>query len=160
MKKIRIIMLLSFSLALSIPATAQKISEKLCNNIFDSVDSLMKPTKVYRRHLFTADCDFEFYVDDKTSVLLSIEQYENEKESRESFSENSFDFYGDSRKKTRVASFTSFKHWDEIGLFLSKRKHDSYLLIRKRQFLIQIFSDDRQSLLRIEKLLRNIDFEN
>lgn len=158
--KCRLDFLLGFFLALSVPVIAQKTPEMLCNSVFDSVDSVLKPTKIFRRHIFTTDCDFEFETINNESVLISLSKYDNEEESRKSFDENSKDPYGEPRKQRSFASATYLKHWDGVGLYLSKRKYDSYLLIRKDRFVVKIFSDDRKTLLSIERLLRSVKFND
>lgn len=158
--KCRLDLFLGFFLALSVPVTAQKTPEMLCNSVFDSVDSVLKPKKIYRRNIFTTDCDFEFETINKESVLFSLSKYDNEEESRKSFNENSKDPYGELRKQRSFASATYLKHWDAVGLYLSKRKYDSYLLIRKDRYIVKIFSDDRKTLLILEKLLRSVKFND
>ena len=152
----RYIPLLMALLVFSIPVLAQEIPAPLCNGVFDAVGSAMKPTKIYRRDLFTTDCDFEFESQGKGKVLLSITRYETEADSRDGFVEESKDAAGDPRKKGRLDSRAAIEFWDEIALFPSARAHNSYLLLRKSQFVIQILSDDRQVLLELEKLLREL----
>lgn len=149
---------MGFLAAFAISANAQKISETLCNTIFNSVNFSIKPSKVYRRYILSDVCDFEFEVVTKAKVLLSIEEHDNAETSRKAFIEGAKNVYGEERPKADLRSASSVKYWDDIGLFLSKKKFDSYLLLRKSQFTIQVFSDDREILVRIEKLLRDISF--
>lgn len=133
--------------------TAQNEAQNLCGSIFDAVASSMRPEHIYRRHVFEKSCDYEFVTDNDSKILVSIEQYENERESRKAFIEDSKDFYGNLRQRKRVSS-VSVKYWDDIGFFVSKPRHNTYLLLRRKRIMVTVFSDNVQTLFRIEKLLR------
>lgn len=153
----KILIFTIFTLVFSGSTEAQKISEEMCNLVFDSVVSVLKPTKVYRRHIYSADCVFEFDVENNNGVSILIEQSESEEAVIKSFSENSKDAYGDRRKNSLVPR-NSTKYWDDVRLFRSTRKFDSFLLLRKKNILLQIFSDNERVLLILEKQLRRVVF--
>ncbi len=133
----------------------QGISEELCNRVFNAIDSVEKPRKVYRRDIYRDDCSYSFVVADG-SVLVSIEKLPNKEESRRAFDEGTLDVYGDRQKRD---SYKATYPWDEIALFKSSKKHDSYMLLRENLLVITIFADVEFLFRRFEKIVASAGVE-
>lgn len=138
-------------------AAAQVISEKLCESVFASVDSLLNPTKTYRREVYDSDCDFEFRSGEGEGISLTLEKHRTGKESRKAYKEQLTGGFWFCKKY--VSHPFSSKYWDDAALYWSGRPFDNFMVLRKEVFLVTIFTYDPQTFVKLEKLLRDVDFE-
>lgn len=72
---------------LSIPVFGQKISNELCERVFDSADKVVTPTHVYRRDSYTHDCKYE-YDGNGGQVYVSVELFGNLPAAKEEVNQN------------------------------------------------------------------------
>ncbi len=147
----------------------QNISEKSCKEVFELAKDKLNITKIYSSEVYDTDCLLGFTTNDKTSVLISIEKYISDKESQAEIKRqweetleldeltrlnpnNKCESEKPSDKKIDLAN------WNEA--YISKSKGDNVLLLRRDNFVINIFSNTTFDILSvIEKRINRIKLE-
>lgn len=138
----------------------QEISSQLCNTIFDSITKSLEPSKTFRRNIYNTDCDFEFIIPGNIKVLLTIERYQTKRQSHKSFNDDLAQFI--ILKDKSFLNKTSYRgYWDEVAIYQSNESdgNDNFVLLRKKTYVIEMFSDKLEILNNLEQMLRDIEFK-
>ncbi len=140
---------------------AQTNVERICNDAFDRVKAAFHPSHVSRRDIFTTDCDYEFRTADRGSLLFSIEKFKSSEKAALSVSESLTDYQDPDLGfgKTRwIQVLPTDEFWSDANLFLSIRGYDTFILLRKDNFVVQAFSDDLSILEDTKQAIRSLKF--
>lgn len=144
--------------AFTMSALSQESIRSTCEESFKAIAKSIKISKVYRRDIYSADCDFEFMTGSGVNALVSIERFESEKGGKEGFHDD-LDLYGGlSSYEQSIQKITADGNWNEARFFKSKSKTENFLLLRKNVTVVSVFSLDPVIPFTIEKLLRPIKF--
>jgi len=141
----------------TLTASGQQLVDSQCNRIFDDVAGEMKPTHIFRREIYTSDCDFDFTAKNGSGLLITVETYGTEKETKEAI-KSDLALYKGSDDKTTAVNMKTEGFWDEAILYNRNRTGDGFILLRRQKFLISLFSLNDEVLLTAEKTLRKVKF--
>ena len=140
-----------------------QVESSLCKQVDVEVLQPLQPIKVSRKVEYDDECNFRFAVSKNEWILIDIEKFETEEKSHESLASDfrSFTAYDDEKKppKHRYQLINKDKYWTEAVAYKNDIP-DHFMLLRYRNFTIEILSSNYELLKKIEPLLRNIRFEN
>ena len=164
----KMLLLLILCVCSSISVTAQKISEHFCNEISASVVRPLKPLKFNINDTYSDSCWFEFTTENKGFISINVEKHNTANESHKSLQNtlslfiegnrlaNAPSYWNKLEKKNLKRRRLSKGFWDEDYIY---EEYD-FALIRKQNFEITLFAQDKMTFDEIEKLLRTIKFNN
>jgi hypothetical protein len=171
MRALSILSVSVFLLISHLIVIGQQISEKACSNVFDLTKNAFKIVKIYREDVYGSDCDFEFTTDEKITVLVTIEKFVSDIESKaevkrqweETISRNKLKMLESADNKCGYDEIQALKlagldNWNDA--YLNKSKGDYFLLLRRNNFVINMFSiNNSDVLLRIEKIINLVKLD-
>jgi hypothetical protein len=157
----KLCILIVFFVGFETSSIAQKtnpIKLSVCTEIENRISVVVTSSKVGRRALEANLCDVYIY-SGKEWFSLKVTKYESLTESAEEFSD-SFDLLTLAETYPESVRWLNLdKVWSEAKGYYRKGDSDHLVILRYKKINIQLIGSNYRLLLKVERLLKRIDFE-
>ena len=129
----------------------------MCREVEAKVLGLLHISETKRQVSYSDECEY-YIISEHNWISLYVEKYETKKESVKAYS-SSFKFLTSTKfDPDYVHKLERFNYWSEAKGYSRKSEADHLVMLRYEKIKITLISSSYDRILKIEPLLRTVDF--